>query len=145
MTTVERKMLRDTVMGFLAAQEWTWAVTAVFNRETSFDGGKHALKAFHARIDRAFLGRNWQRAPIERRSHGVWFPEHPQSNFHFHGLIHMPAEFADRFLAVGAATWKDLAPAGNLMTKPITDLTGWGGYVTKENVLDFVISREFHS
>ena len=77
MTTVEHQRQREAMQAFLNAQDWTWAVTTVFNRETGFAGGKHALKAFHARIDRAFLGRNWQHAPAERRSFAVWFPEHP--------------------------------------------------------------------
>lgn len=145
MTSVELKRLRDTITGFVASQDWSWAVTAVFNRDTSPAGGRRALKAFHARIDRAFLGRNWQHAPADRRSFALWFPEHVQSNLHFHGMIRVPAEFADRFLTVGAGAWKDLAPAGNLLTKPITDLAYWGGYITKENVLDFVTSDELRS
>lgn len=144
MTTVEHQRQREAIQAFLTAQDWTWAVTAVFNRETSFAGGKRALEAFHARIDRAFLGRNWQRAPAERRSFAIWFPEHPQSNLHFHGLIRVPTESAKRFLTVGPAAWAKLNPAGNLDAKPITDLSGWGGYVTKENALNFVISDEFH-
>ena len=140
---VPHNAYRHAFEDLVASQRPEWAITSIFNGPTSLASGQKALRGFHARLDRALLGRNWQRQPAEQRSFCIWQPEHIASNLHYHGCMRIPQGKEEKFLTIAQGIWKKLVPSGAMDINPITDISGWAHYITKEAVEGFIISTEF--
>lgn len=127
-------------------------VTLNFNRETTYDGARTALKAWHARVDKQLLGGSWSRKPAEQRSKFMAFAEKLDTNPHWHLLLRLgDGTDAERFEQVAAECWRRLIVSGELDVKKLntpSDQQRTAGYVTKDlwrtdAIEHFVLSEEF--
>jgi hypothetical protein len=96
---------------------------------------RREAREFHDRWDRLILGRDWSRAPMDRRTDGIWVPEHIHSNAHLHGAFRLPAACrgtltADEFQSLAQDVYRKMAPSGTLVAKPMD--IGWFTYMAKD-------------
>jgi hypothetical protein len=109
----------------------TLFVTFVFNSAISADGARRKLEEFHKRIDGRLVGRAALRKPDERSVY-IATIENPETNLHIHALFKTSDLQSVRFGLVADKIWKQLAPAGNLVIKPVTYAEGAAAYITKD-------------
>jgi hypothetical protein len=109
----------------------TLFVTFVFNSEISGHGAQSKLEKFHKMLDAKLVGRAALRKP-EKRSVYIATIEKPDANLHIHALFKTSDLQRVRFGLVADDIWKKLAPAGNLVIKPVTYAAGAADYITKE-------------
>lgn len=136
---------------WLGERKFTHFITFNFNGPTSLASGRNALKNFHARLDRKLLGRNFNKLPADDRSLFFAFPEHVESNLHYHALLRCPDMRLSVFGLGGI--WERLVPAGDvhiikMEDKAPEDLERVARYISKEawkpSAYDgFIISTEF--
>lgn len=109
----------------------TLFVTFVFNSDIRIDFARRTLEEFHKRLDAKLVGRAALRKPGERSVY-IATVEKPDTNLHIHALFKVSARQMARFGIVADDIWKKLAPAGNLVIKPVTCAEGAAAYITKE-------------
>ena len=121
-----------------------------FNRTSTWQGAKAALKHFSAVVDRDALGPGW-RKKFERRLFYISVLEHRQSNAHWHAAGRLPTPWKNRCLADVAAelghVWENVVPSGSVYLNKYSNV-GFAEYMTKEfwqhdGGENFVISTEF--
>lgn len=118
--------------------------------------GYNKVKEFHARVDRGVLGKYWHLKPYEERTLFIAFPEHLESNFHYHLLAKVPADKKIEFLVQARKAWSNLVPSGSiqvgnnndLFLKTELDRIKTLLYATKniwneKSLEDFIISPQF--
>ncbi len=90
-------------------------MTLNFNRDTDYTAARKALKAWHARVDKALLGGSWSRKARNERTFFIACVEHLDSNIHWHVMLRL-GEGADtkRFDAVAEQCWEKLVKSGSL-------------------------------
>jgi len=115
----------------MADFEPTLFVTFVFNCAISADGARRKLEEFHKRLDGKIVGRAALRKPDERSVY-IATIEKPDTNLHIHALFKTSDLQRVRFGLVADDIWKKLAPAGNLVIKPVTYAEGAAAYITKD-------------
>lgn len=135
--TQQRRLEREFI-AFLLNQPVSHFVTLVFNEPRALSLAHRKLRDWHARIDRALLGPKWAKRERSDRTLFFAFPEHIETNIHYHLLVR-PAltrtQFAFEDIAVTA--WSDLVPAGDVTVFPITQKRGVVHYVTKDIFRNF--------
>ncbi|MGB4107665.1 MAG: hypothetical protein WBK55_07695 [Alphaproteobacteria bacterium] len=146
-TTIFPSKLLPKFKVWLDSQNFTHFMTLVFNRPETLDSARDKLKKFHANIDRRILGTNWYKKPPEERTFFIAFPEHIQSNLHYHLLTRVNREHIERFEQHAPDVWETLVKSGSIDIQPFT---GRLDYCLKEQYKDqnyraFIISREFCS
>ncbi len=145
---------RQGMNELLRDMEADYFVTANFNRDTSYEAARKALKGWHARVDKVLLGGSWSRKARAERTQFVAFVEHLESNLHWHLLLRL-GEGADeqRFEQVAEGCWLRLVKSGSLDVEKIdtsADRARVANYVTKDlwrrEARDgFVLSGEFRN
>lgn len=140
--------LKQAMREFLASKKFTHCGTAVFNRETCLNAGLKKLRHWHALLDRALLGHRWAKAPLDKRTFFIAFPEHIDSNLHYHILIDAKVSTITCFEQLAKKIWVDSVKSGSFDIQALYDDYGAALYATKgihqikawEN---FVVSSEF--
>ncbi len=132
----QSKRIRSALREMIMEQGADYFVTAVFNRETFFGGARNSLKDWHARIDRCLLGRRWQRKPACERTFFWAFPEHPDSNLHYHLMVKLsdPAKRME-FEAIADTCWQGIVGSGDMKLEYLQtalDLARTVNYSTKD-------------
>lgn len=146
-----RADLKKAVRKLVISIQPTAFATAVFNDYASLDRGRNALKHFHREVDRKLLGKHYYRATPAKRTFFLAFPEHLNSNLHYHLPIRPPKGSLERLLEVAPKIWKKICIKGNLQIELISterDLRKVSYYVTKDcfmeqNYESFVLSNEW--
>ena len=134
----------------LSSYEFDYFVTLSFNDYHSVTVARDKVKAFQARMDRKLLGRKWYKKPTTDRLFFIAFPEHINSNFHYHLLLKFPKcpiEIMAKHMI--DCMWKDIVPKGSTNTQLIQN-DGCIQYCLKEqyksqNYGSFIISSEFNN
>lgn len=146
--------LRQAAIEFLMSREFTYFPTFNFNRTTTLEEGRRKIREWHARFDRKLLGSKWSKTPEAERTFFIGFPEHLESNLHYHMLL-VPAvpmqPFKFKILANSIWTSPNLVPSGDVHVEPIIseeDQENVARYITKDAVKEshwdkFIISNEF--
>lgn len=101
---------------------FNFAFTANFNRETTLAGAERTLRDWVRSIDRKVLRRRWKNATPEERVTVIGFPEHPNSNLHYHLLVHTPVNPL-KAQKLAATEWQRLVKSGDL----------WGSVLASAN------------
>lgn len=148
-----KKELKEAVRQLVLSTEPKIFATTVFNDYASPERGRAALKRFHANLDRKLFGPYYFQTRKEKRTFFFAFPEHINSNLHYHLLIRPPADHSDRIISVAPKIWKKICPQGNMKIGLLSteeDLRKVSYYTTKDcfieqNFEHFVISNEFIS
>lgn len=134
---IETKNQRPVVeawVEWLSSDNYDFAFTVNFNRETTLIGAERKLRQWARSIDRKVLGRRWNNANPEKRVKVIGFPEHPNSNLHYHLLVHTPVNpLKAQRLAV--SEWKRLVKSGDLWASALgsqEDVRGFAKYAAKD-------------
>lgn len=89
----------------------THFITFNFNTDVTLISARRALKRFHAKLDRALHGRRFHLLSSEERTFFVAFPEHVNSNLHYHALLRTNSY---DFSLMAPKIWKQVVPSGDL-------------------------------
>ena len=150
-TYSEHSRLEYQINKFLADQDFTHHVTLAFNEWRSLPSARETLRQWHGRVDRALLGRSWQKRSLGCRTLFLAFAEHIDSNIHYHLLVRpASARIGYSFDIATEHAWRNLVQGGSVAVSPIYDAIGISHYVTKDlwqsrNYENFVVSTEFVS
>lgn len=147
----ERKELQAALRSFLVNLDLPLFVTVTFNKSLSIAKAQKLLNEFHYEIQKSLWGKKFYRIPAEQRIFFIAFPEHIQTNIHYHLMLRVPREYQERFKSSAQkALSRVLASADLQIDEPpsITDVTKTKFYSTKEisnelNYEHFVISTQF--
>ena len=124
-----------------------------YNKEKALLRRRDELKLFHASLERKLLGKYFYRKPAKDRIKSICFPEHIDSNVHYHGIFSIPKRYHDKFTNLAIMSWLKICKSGHLEILPlITDDQRIGkiNYCHKEifklqNYESFVLHSEFWS
>ncbi|MBC9070815.1 hypothetical protein IAI53_02460 [Thauera sp. CAU 1555] len=150
----ERQKLKQGYSEFIERQNFTWHLTANFNRDTTHVQGWKILKNWSARVDRRLHGRNFHRKSIDERLFFIAVPEIGGSSgyLHYHIVAKMPIHSEACFELVAASVWEELVRTGDLFCQKIQnsaeDVSRVVSYdikdIWKNNGLEqIIISTEF--
>ena len=150
-TIAHNKRIRKAMNEMVRDMDADYFVTLNFNRDTNYEAARKALKAWHARVDKALLGGSWSRKVRNERTFFIACVEHLESNIHWHVMLRL-GEGADtqRFEAVAEQRWEKLVKSGSLkMWHLVTDLDE-ARYTVKDlwrqkAIELFVLSTEFEN
>lgn len=152
MTYYQNKQLQNAYKDFVKSQHCNYFVTANFNRNTTINGARKALKHWAAKIDRKLLGKNWAKIATDERLHFFACAEHINSNLHWHLLLKITDKNKrNSFEHVAAKYWREIVECGNMQIDFLEtekDNAKASSYLSKElwksnNYNQFIISREF--
>ena len=125
--------------------------TIVFNRLIGLSKQRKYLSRFHHRVDKKILGPNFFKLPKEERTFYIAFPEHIDSNVHYHLMI-LPGQNKHFLYQMYAPKiWRKVCPGGSIDLVRLesgANLKITSRYSTKEawkdlNYENFIISSEF--
>jgi hypothetical protein len=131
----------------------THNIDFVFNQDRSIEGTRKDLNRFLMRVETNMLGKFFYRKPADERIKSICFVEHIETNIHYHGLLHIPQHFHDRFTIKAIKAWLKICPSGSLKITPIPtepEIFIKSNYAHKEiyklqNYENFVLHSEFWS
>ena len=119
-TNGQRLALKDAWVDWLASTDFDFAFTANFNRETTLASAERVLRRWGRDINRKVLGRRWRFAKRHERLLVIGFPEHPDTNLHYHLLVRAPTNPL-KVQQLAVAEWNRRVPSGELWTSPLPD------------------------
>lgn len=100
-----------------------------------------------ARIDRRYLGRNWYRFPLNKRTLAVAFVEGQNANLHIHVVLRLPYFQLEEVIFL-QKIWHDLTNRNcHIVALAKDDIATVVNYSLKEfhkNGYNFILSNEFH-
>jgi hypothetical protein len=125
MRSCDRLIYKDALVIELArARTWTFHCTAILPPAAARDVLEDRLRAWVARIDRFYLGRNWAKPQYaDRRMEGVVFFERRPHN-HAHLVLRPPADASPLHFELNARFWFEQHPERSLRRaspKPVTN------------------------
>lgn len=124
-----------------------------YNKEKALLRRRGQLNLFHANIERKLLGKYFYKKPAKDRIKSICFPEHINTNVHYHGIFSIPKRYHAKFTNLAILSWLRICKSGHLEILPlITDDQRIGkiDYCHKEifklqNYENFVLASEFWS
>lgn len=124
-----------------------------YDKEKALLHRRDQLKLFHASIERKLLGKYFYRKPAKDRIKSICFPEHIDTNVHYHGIFSIPNRYHAKFTNLAIMSWFKICKQGRLEILPlITEEQRIGkiDYCHKEifklqNYEGFVLHSEFWS
>ena len=106
-------------------------ITLVFNRDVSYGAGSAAVGEFCKRLERRALGKRWTDYPAFERLEAYAFPEHMQSNPHYHLAGRSGARMCEAALDDAHDLWRHLTKTGHADVQLTNDAAAVASYVTK--------------
>jgi hypothetical protein len=133
---------------FVLAQRPSHALTLAYNETAPLSRVRSDLRRLQARLDRALVGRRFNRRPGSSRTWFAAFIEHLDTNTHAHLALRAPprrAEELAQLFDVSPSPWMRIAPCGTHDLRPPHDPRGWVSYATKEMTArsEWFLSDEF--
>lgn len=109
------KEYRREMVQFLNQQDFDFFVTLNLNLpNASIQTGFNKLKQFHGHLDRALLGKYWHRKPYDERTLFMAFPEHIESNLHYHLFVRVKNDNKMDFCIEAPKAWKEVTTSGSI-------------------------------
>jgi len=106
---------RKGMVELLNQQNWDFFVTLNLNLpNTNIKSGYEKLKKFHGYLDRALLGKYSHRKPYDDRTLFIAFPEHIESNLHYHLMVKVMDGKKMDFIVEAPKAWKKVITSGNI-------------------------------
>lgn len=149
-TLYQLRQERETIVNWVANDNYTHAITLNTDRELSLSRIKDICSTFCHLFDKQVHGmRNMRNFPLELRMRGIFFPENLLTNAHMHGAVDLSA--AQRVLgnewrleqAVRRAWLTATRGAGSVELKPEPD-SRWAEYSTKRSDGTYFLAADFH-
>ncbi|MFN4895006.1 MAG: hypothetical protein ACK5HO_04415 [Pseudomonadota bacterium] len=147
----ERKELQAALRSFLVNLDLPLFVTLAFNKSLSIAKAQKLLNEFHYQIQKSLWGKKFYRIPAEQRIFFIAFPEHIDSNIHYHLMLKVPPRYRVLFqIHAQNALSRVLESADLKIEEPQSpeDVIKTKFYSTKDlfnelNYEHFVISTQF--
>lgn len=150
----ESRQIRRALVRLSLHLNPSYFLTPALNRTERPDVAARMLKELHATIDKKLFGKNFYKLKPNQRTISINFPEHMESNYHFHSFIHVPEAKRVKFQLYSKyfeTVWREISKSGNLKILPISttkDACRAINYSLKEsfkfqNYENFIISSEF--
>ena len=102
-----------------------------FNRTITPNDARATLRKFHARLEHARLGRNWQKMN-DQRSRYIATIEHPDMNLHIHAVFAVPGQDWHVFGQAARPIWEKLVPGGTTEFRIIGSMMSDVEYLLKD-------------
>lgn len=146
MEQIKLQRYRASMADWLNENCFNRIVTLTFNRAASVEHAYCALKQWHARVDRSFLGNKWQKKSPDRRMFSIFFMENDNATRHWHGLVRSIGD--EHFDEYAHSHWKEIVPYGGSHVDGYRADGKWTHYIMKrlghdEMMKEFVLSTQF--
>ncbi len=106
-TIAHNKRIKKAMNEMVRDMDAEYFVTLNFNRDTNYEAARKALRAWHARVDKALLGGSWSRKARNERTFFIACVEHLDSNIHWHVMLRLgESTTTQRFEAVAEQCWE---------------------------------------
>lgn len=133
--TTLRKRYRPELARWIGGLGFNVGLTLNINREIGLMGARAQVAKLFLRVDRKLAGTKFNKRP-DRRVQGVFFFEHVETNIHCHGLLTVPAERSEKFMALFPADgrggpWSKVCPSGSHCIR-VGNIEAAARYDTKE-------------
>ena len=147
----ECKELQAALRSFLVNLDLPLFVTLAFNKSLSVAKAQKLLNEFHYEIQKSLWGKKFYRIPAEQRIFFIAFPEHIDTNIHYHLMLKVPPRYRVLFqIHAQNALSRVLESADLKIEEPQSpeDVIKTKFYSTKDlfnerNYEHFVISTQF--
>jgi hypothetical protein len=143
MTRHELRRLRAEYLAFIMALEPSHFVTFNFGYTVKPLDAFPRMKGACCAVERRALGRLFYKHRRKKRLIVLGFPEHFDTNMHWHCVARVPAEMEDVFTEAIAKSWLKLVPRGQIDESPIENLESVSSYCTKRLHLDGSLENAF--
>lgn len=147
-----RKELQQAMRSFVISLDPAYFVTANFNvPNMTLDQSRDALCEFDKRVNRRFHNKRFCHVNPSERLFFIAFPEHLNSNLHYHLLTRVPFQFKPRFEIYATYEMKRVIPSASLRVDKLRtheDVRKATFYSSKDNFKiehydNFILSTEF--
>lgn len=159
--------MRDAIRQWLMTMSFTHFGTFNFNCSTTLESARKKLRHFHACWDNEIFGKRYNRATPEKRLFMCVFPEHINTNTHFHALIRSSIKTTGNtpdFRLEAPKLWENIIASGSLYIPEVPaeklalmsdesvisgeQLQRIANYITKDTIKQknydsFILSNEF--
>ena len=126
-----RFRIRDAYRNFIFRLNASHFITFNFGCQIRPDSASVLMDVFCCKLERRAHGRNWNKYPANKRITLVGFPEHLDSNRHWHAVAGMPNETGRVLNRLGSEIWANLVARGQLHQEAITSRQAVETYITK--------------
>ena len=149
-----RKELQDAMRSFVISLNPAYFVTANFNvPDMTLQQSRDALNEFDKRVNRRFYNKKFCKQNLSDRLFFIAFPEHLNSNLHYHLLTRVPEQKKALFEIYAHYELTQVIPSASLhicKLKTQDDIRKVSYYSCKdnfkiENYENFIVSTEFMS
>ena len=146
--TIDKNIkMRQALFEWLEQGDFNFFGTANFNRQTTVAGATKSLNEWKRLVDRKILRRRVKDAPASDRLFFVAVPEHPNTNLHYHLLLHAPVNPL-KTQRIATKYWQLVVPSGDLWMPAIgdaDDISRIAFYAVKDcwkgfGIDDFIVS-----
>lgn len=135
LNAILRYRYRPELAKWIGGLGFNVGLTLNFNRQTGLMAARKQVRDVFFRVERKLIGTKFNQRP-ERRTRGVFFFEHVETNIHCHGLLAIPDERHDRFMSMFPADgrggpWSEVCPSGTHCIR-VGNIEAAARYDTKE-------------
>ena len=149
----ENAEIKDGLITLAQSLRPTHKVDLIFNADISLRSACRKIKHFDTQVHRKLVGKYFYKKPADQRIISICFPEHIDSNLHYHGVFRVPEQFHDKFQITAILAWLRVCQSGHLTISGLqnpSDIHQATNYCLKEiykiqNYEHFVLSSEFWS
>ncbi len=106
-------------------------ITLVFNRDVKLGPAARAVEEFCKRLERRAHGKRWLDYPAAERFKALAFPEHIESNLHFHLAGHASKRICGVALDEAEDVWRHLTKTGHADAQMVESQRAVARYITK--------------
>jgi hypothetical protein len=130
-------VVRAAYVQWLDDLEPTHEMTFNFNRSATMEDAHGRLKKYCCMIERKAFGRKWHKKviPPDQRLILIAFPEHLDTNTHFHGFACAPDKLGRAVKLSSVKFWEKVVPGGQYYSVPIEDWLAVKTYHTKALII----------
>lgn len=130
-----RRRYKPELAAWIGGLGFNVGLTLNVNRQTGLMAARAQVGKLFFRVDRKLFGTKFAERP-ERRTQGVFFFEHVETNIHCHGLLAIRPECHDRFMSMfpvdgRGGPWSKVCPSGTHCVR-IGNIEAAARYDTKE-------------
>jgi hypothetical protein len=116
------KQIQISLRDWLVSLQFPVEATVAFNCDNHLHRGRRDLGRFHKLCDKKLLGPNFYKMAESERTLFIAFPEHIDTNLHYHLLIKPAKNRISSYLEHAPAIWEKICRSGSLELTTIDSL-----------------------
>ena len=130
--TIDPNRIRNGLILAIEAIAPNLFIALVFNRDgVTLEAGARSVEEFFKRLEHEAHGKRWAAYPRSERLKGYAFPEHMESNLHFHIAAHGSERMCEVALEEAHAIWRRLTGTGHADAQLANSPRAVARYITK--------------